>query len=70
MPRSFGPEISGNRGAHNELSSKTRALIITAWEGGGKPAQLAREYQVNRSSLQLYRPSQLISKPALSTSGS
>jgi hypothetical protein len=49
MVRSFGTEISGNRGPKAELSTEQRSAIIVALEGGGSPTALAAEFGCARS---------------------
>ncbi|OGM39124.1 hypothetical protein ABOM_012258 [Aspergillus bombycis] len=42
--RSFGTEISGNRRPNSELSSESRAAIISALENQASPTQLAKQF--------------------------
>jgi transposase len=49
--RSFGSEISGNRGLSDELLIKTRAAIISKWEEGALKKELAAEFRVHRNTI-------------------
>jgi hypothetical protein len=49
--RSFGSEISGNRGPGDELSIETRAAIISKWEEGALKKELAAEFRVHRNTI-------------------
>ena len=48
MQRSFGTEISGNRGPGAELSDTERAAILSAVEAGEKKTEIAARYHVSR----------------------
>jgi len=48
MQRSFGTEISGNRGPGAELSDTQRAAILSAVEAGEKKTEIAARYRVSR----------------------
>ena len=49
QPRSFGQEISGNRGAGCELSARQKDFIITKWEDGWKQKQIATEIKCHQN---------------------
>ncbi|GMG13310.1 unnamed protein product [Aspergillus oryzae] len=49
--RSFGTEISGNRRLNQELSTETRAAIISGLENNISPTQLAKQFNVCRSTI-------------------
>ena len=48
MRRSFGTEISGNRGPRVELLDMQRAAILSAVEAGEKKTKIAARYRVSR----------------------
>ncbi|OQD59946.1 hypothetical protein PENPOL_c038G02850 [Penicillium polonicum] len=49
--RSFGTEISGNRGKQAELSPEQRAGICSALDAGVSASKLAVEYACHRSTI-------------------
>jgi DNA invertase Pin-like site-specific DNA recombinase len=49
--RSFGTEISGNRRPKSELSPEARSAILYGPELRQSPSQLARNFEVNRSTI-------------------
>lgn len=51
MERSFGTEISGNRGPSGELSEVQRAAIIAEAKAGKPKKQIATDFSINRSTV-------------------
>jgi transposase len=51
MRRSFGTEISGNRGRNDELSPEARSSIISKQEAGVSIKELAAEFGVHRNTI-------------------
>jgi transposase len=49
--RSFGTEISGNRRSKSDLSPETRAAILSGLENQQSPTVLAKQFQVDRSTI-------------------
>ncbi|KAF2186036.1 hypothetical protein K469DRAFT_707210 [Zopfia rhizophila CBS 207.26] len=49
--RSFGTEISGNRGCNDELSPKARAVIISKRKAGVLRKDLAVEFCVSEKTI-------------------
>jgi DNA invertase Pin-like site-specific DNA recombinase len=49
--RSILSEISGNRRPNTELSESTRSAIFYAVENGGKTAEIARYFNIARSTV-------------------
>jgi transposase len=49
--RSFGAEISGNRRPAQELSPEARSAILYGLEVGESPTELARKFNVHRSTI-------------------
>jgi transposase len=49
--RSFGTEISGNRRPNQELSNDTRSAILYGLQLKQSPTQLAKQFNVTRSTI-------------------
>ena len=49
--RTFGQEISGNRRPNGELSSETRAIILSKLDDGQKPGKIDAELSISRHTI-------------------